>query len=391
MYTAAIQSQIPRTTVSRNFLASLRGGMTKTITTSDNLSSVISSMGPGDTLILRGGNYPKLDSNSTKFPSGSSWSDAPRITAAPGESVTIGSLNLAAPSGAGQSSIRYLIFDGINFVPPGGSDGLAIWGAVNHIRFQNFSVRGARNGKMGVNIQPGSGSGGYNEFINGRVYDNTGFYGGGATSGTTAHGMYIGSYNNLIDHVEIYGNGQHGLQFYSEKTIPSGNIIRNCTVHNNGVTYSTYWTGIVIGGGAGNQVLNCTVYNELGGIKVCCRTPSDTLIQGNKVYNNGSFDIEIQTGSGAVVRNNCANPSRIINNGSNTRLENNSATGCGSSSSVPPPTQQTQQTAPQPQAPTQQQPVSTSPPEPVASGSTAIPRTIGLGILGVVALVMLTD
>lgn len=361
------------------FFSALRGN-TQTITPGDNLSSAVSSMNPGDTLILRGGSYPKLDSNSTKFPSGSSWGDAPKIAAAPGENVTIGSLNLAAPSGVGQSTIRYLIFEGINFVPPSGSDGISIWGAVNHIRFQNFSVHGARNGKMGVNIQPGSGQGGFNEFIGGRVYDNVGFYGGAASSGTTAHGMYIGSYNNLIDRVEIFGNGQHGLQFYSEKTTPSGNIIRNCTFHNNGVTYSSYWVGIVVGGGAGNQVINSTVYNELGGIKVCCRDPNATIIQNNKLYSNRSFDIEIQSGSGAVVKNNCA--AKINNGGSNTVLENNSPTACGSEGAVivsqPPVVEQ----------PTYSSPSATTAQESVSSGSLGtIAAILGIGFL----FVILTD
>lgn len=372
------------------FFSALRG--TATISPSDNLSAAVSNMGPGDILILRGGSYPKLDSNSTKFPSGTSWSDAPKIVAAPGENVTIASLNLAAPSGVGQQSIRYVIFDGINFVPPSGVDGLSIWGAVNHIRFTNFTVHGARNGKMGVNIQPGPGSGGFNEFIGGRVYDNVGFYGGAASSGTTAHGMYIGSYNNLVDRVEIFGNGQHGLQCYSEKTTPSGNIIRNCTVHNNGVTYSSYWVGIVVGGGAGNQVINSQVYNELGGIKVCCRDPSSTIIQNNKLYSNRSFDIEVQSGTGAVVKNNCA--TKINNGGSNTLLENNSADACGGGGAVvitPTEQQPPIYTAPPSSTPTSTSPPTSAPPSEEGGGSFG-----GLGTAALIfaigfAFVVLTD
>ena len=320
------------------FFSSL-GAVTKTITPADNLAANIEMLQPGDTLILRGGHYPGLDSNSVRFPSGNSWSDAPRIQAFQGETVILGGTNIAAPSGTGQSSIRYIIFDGINFVPSSGQDGLSFWGAANHIRLTNFSAHGARVGKLGINLQPGPGGGGFNEFINGKVYDNTGAnFGGTPTSGTTAHGMYVGSFNNLIERVEFYGNGHLGLQCYSDKVAPSNNIIRNCIFHNNGVTYTTSGAGVTIGGGSGNQVIDSTIFNERGGIWVCCSSPagqpSGTLIQNNKLYNNVDFDIYIQSGSGTIVKDNCLNTSKIINNGSGTTLQNNSQTACSGGSST---------------------------------------------------------
>ena len=64
---------------------------------------------PGDTLYIRGGTYnERIDTNNQLIPNGSSWNDAPVIAAYPNETVSLLSINLAAPSGAGQSELKYL-------------------------------------------------------------------------------------------------------------------------------------------------------------------------------------------------------------------------------------------------------------------------------------------
>jgi parallel beta-helix repeat protein len=280
----------------------------------------------GDRVSIRGGSYPEnIDSNRQIIPTGSSWADAPVIAAYAGETVSIRNMNLAAPSGAGQSELKYVIFDGLR-MSGSGTDAVSFWGAAHHIRLQNCEAYGATGERMGMNLQPGPGGGGYNEIVNCRVYGN-GDCSVSCSSGMVGHGVYVATSNNLIDGLESYNNGHLGLQIYSEKVKTNNNIVRNSVFHHNGKAYTTSGAAIAVGTGDNNLIYNNVIFSNYGGIEAAY-SGTNTKIYNNTIYNSRDFGIEIRNTSGASVRNNIVYQSGtpINNSGSSTVMSNNLTT-----------------------------------------------------------------
>jgi hypothetical protein len=178
---------------------------------------------------------------------------------------------------------------------------------------------------MGIAMQNGAGgvTPDFNEVINTKIHDG-GTQSCPSSSGTSSHGLYISSNNNLFDRVESYNNGQNGMQLY-----PSGNnnVIRNSIFRNNGLAgFSS--DGIVLYG-SGNQVYNNLFYNNT------CRACRGVSLHGSSqlVYNNtvtgNSFGVDF-AGSGHIVKNS------IVYNNAGSQFEDNGGVTysnnlCGSS------------------------------------------------------------
>ena len=107
-------------------------------------------------------------------------------------------------------------------------------GAQSHIRFQRLEVKNSWYSGVNdyTNDTDGTVRGGSNEWLdcsfhhNGRRPD--GLYGGGGNSG---QGYYGKASNALIDHCNVYNNHGYGLGINFDN-----NIVRNCTIHDNGGT-----------------------------------------------------------------------------------------------------------------------------------------------------------
>ena len=328
---------ISRTATATTYYVSTTGNDANSCTQAQNMSAPKRTIAAGltcvrasDTLYLRAGTYAEsIDSNARIIPTGTSWSDAPKIGAYPGESVSLGHMNLAAPSGAGQSSIQYVIFDGLRFINnTTTSDTVAFWGAATHIRIQNSDVSGAKNAHSGINTKPGPGGSGDVQIINTKVHNN-GDCSVSCTSGTVGHGLYISTSNNLFDHLESYDNGHLGLQIYYQQTTPapSNNVVRNSRFHDNQKAYTTSGQGIAVGVGDNNQLLNNLIYRNLGGINADY-SGTNTKIYNNTIYANRDFGIRVGNTSGASVQNNIVyqNGTSISNSGTGTTLASNLTT-----------------------------------------------------------------
>jgi parallel beta-helix repeat protein len=297
------------------YYVAMTGGDSNTGTQSAPFRTIrkgISVLSPGDTLYIRSGNYDEsINSNNQTLPAGTSWSSAITIAAYPGESVTTYNILLA------QSSIRYLVFQGLII------DGRFTWdesvyiSGANHIRFKNCEIKNAKH--QGV-LMPHIGAD-YNEFLNCVVHHN------GTTSISSVpqdHGFYIASRYNLIDGCIAYSNYGYGIQIYNgygERA--DGNIIRNCKVYGNGTGGSA--AGIAVAGGSDNLVANNLVYNNPRGIDVAYRSPTGSLVYNNTVYANVDGIFINTDSSGAIIKNNIVyqSGSGVTNTGSGTILSNN--------------------------------------------------------------------
>jgi len=172
-------------------------------TPKQTLTNAVGCLAAGDTLLVRGGNYP--ESLTSAVPSGTSWSSKVRIANFPGETVWLRPAGgLFAMFFGHPSTPAYIEFDGINV------DGSSVTaftikveaGAgynAHHIRFQNLKVIGPLNPNPGngstiiTYSSPGNPTGaGFNEFINLDVRAA-----GHDSAIHQDHGFYIGSPNNL--------------------------------------------------------------------------------------------------------------------------------------------------------------------------------------------------
>jgi parallel beta-helix repeat protein len=243
----------------------------------------LSVLRAGDTLYIRGGSYSEsINSNSQTIPTGSSWSNAPVISAYGSEEVVINGLNLAA------SYIQYVIFSGLTI--DGG--GVSFQNGAHHIRLQNGEVRNTNTqgiqGWYVSNI----------ELINLRIHHNGS---SDPAQGRLDHGIYIAITNALIEGCDIYENTGFGIQIYdSSGSRADGTIIRNNRIHDNrgdGNVTLSYGNNI--------QFYNNLVYNGRNGVDVAYGNPTNTQIYNNTIYNHtGGSAIQILGGSNTQIRNN---------------------------------------------------------------------------------------
>jgi len=275
----------------------------------------ISVMVAGDTLYIRSGTYNEsIDANSQTIPTGTSWSNAPLISAYSGETVNMRVLNMTA------SYIKYVIFQNLSLDGQNTSDEVvAINSGVNHIRVIGCEIKNAQ--RQGVHCTHAAD--GYNEFIDCIVHHN----GHNTISNTPQdHGFYLGSQHNIVDGCTIYSNFGCGVQTYNgygERT--DGNIIRNNRIYSNGTGGNA--AAVVVTSGDSILVYNNLIYGNSRGIEVAWNNPTNAMIYNNTIYNNPTGIVMNADSAGARVKNNIVYQSGgITNNGSGTVLSNNLTT-----------------------------------------------------------------
>lgn len=270
----------------------------------------------GDTLFIRGGSYSEdIDSGDQTIPVGTSWSNAPLISAYQAESVTLRRISLYA------SYIRYAIFQNLILdVQSTAAEGVYLADGTTHIRVIGCEIKNARvSGVMFPRIADG-----FNELINCDVHHS-------GTSGR-GHGLYIGSSNNIFEGNRIHHNASSGMQVYNGYgETPSNNLIRNNRFYNNGTTPAStlgyFPFGIVLGSGNNNAAYNNLCYSTDGGGISTTSGATNSKIYNNTIYGNSStaYAVDLGGGGGTVVKNNIifGNGLNSINNTSGAVLSNN--------------------------------------------------------------------
>jgi len=271
----------------------------------------------GDTLYIRSGSYAEsVNSNSQTIPTGTSWSNAPLISAYPSETVTLSNSSINLPA----SYIKYVIFQNLIIdVNLSSHEGVSLGNGANHVRFIGCEIKNSE----GQGVHAAHAADGYNEFINCNVHNN----GTTTLNGTPQdHGFYIASRNNVVDGCTIYSNWGWGVQIYNgygERA--DGNIIRNNRIYSNGAGGPA--AGIVVASASNTLVANNLIYGNPRGIEVAFNNPSNSMIYNNTLYNNGAGIAINSDSTGAKVKNNIVYQSgSITDSGSGTVLDKNLTT-----------------------------------------------------------------
>ena len=210
--------------------------------------------GNGDTLDIRAGTYTEqINSSFFKFPSGTSYANAPTIKAHTGETVII-----SPPTNGGvviEGSASYLVFQDliIDGTACGSSCDSLTWvgNGGHHIRFINLEVR---NGNCNLNSINGHGS--FVEFIGGKFHDTVRNNCNGKFASGSGYAFYIGGGNNLVEHAKIYNIAGYGIHNYS--SVPGMNVSNNVYRYNDVSatgqdTTVSFFAGILLGTGNNNQ------------------------------------------------------------------------------------------------------------------------------------------
>ncbi len=295
----------------------------------------IRALAAGDTLNIRGGIYPeRINSNNQTIPTGNSWTDAPVISAFSGEMVVL------QPAGGGEvvnlahPYIKYVVFkdlvlDGSGLQRTcssgyGCSYGVSVTNGAHHVRFSNTEIKNA--GGSGILMTRGSSSTPTAiEFIGCNVHHN----------GVEArdHGFYLATSGNLVRNCKVHDNAGYGVHIYTGNTsvTADNNTIDGNDVYGNATTSSSA-PGILVDNGTGNLVMNNIVRLNKNGIQVgnpwtSTATASLTKVYNNTVYNNmPGLGIDIFVSSSQTeVKNNIVykNGGAIGNKGVSTVTSNN--------------------------------------------------------------------
>jgi parallel beta-helix repeat protein len=268
-------------------------------------------MGAGDTLYVRAGTYAEaIDSTLITLPTGTSWSNAPRIAAYGSEKVTLTRGGKSVVLNFQNPYVKYIIFDGFVIDASGAENGIKIQNRAHHVRIQDCEVKDAEG--QGILITGGT-STHHNQILDCNVHDN------GKDRGLD-HGIYIAASDNLVEDCNVHHNLAFGIHVYVG-TSPTAhrNIIRGNKSHHNGTT------GILIGSGTGNVASENTVYsNGRNGIQVGYKA-TDNKVSNNTIYDNYEGIQIRRTSSGTRVSNNTlsSNIVNIRNLGSRTTLSSN--------------------------------------------------------------------
>lgn len=319
------------------------------------ISSGMTCLSAGDTLLVRAGTYPETIFNPTI--AGTSWSNKVRIAAYPGETVWLHPTGNPASYALHLFGVqKYVEFDGINVdgtdtqygaVKIEGYD--VTFGNPHHIRIQNAEMM---TDESSVNV-PGTGTNvilvtaqtsgivGFNEFINLTLHRAMGY------------GIYTSSGDNLIERCNIYDVGGIGIHISnSYGSFGNNNVVRNNVIHDithsvdgritaliNGsgnpsntlfynnliynLTGATAWAGIYLYTGTNVGVYHNTVYGGAGpGIIVSQAVVNGAIIRDNIAFNNagGSY---ADYGTGTVADHNLfdANPQFIAPGSLNFQLQ----------------------------------------------------------------------
>ena len=201
-------------------------------------------MGAGDTLYIRRGTYEEpIYPDNGPIPTGTSWSNAPTISAYGDETVIVRGIGFYG------LNFAYIIFKGLTVDMNGSSqDGIWISQGSGYIRFIDIEVR---NGH-GQGVQLTKEGAGHNEFIRCNVHHN------GDVATYHNHDLYVRSDSNLFDNCDIHDNIAWGMHIFSETEsgTADNNIVRNSRIYNNGLLSSNDGTaGMIIGSGSGQHGL----------------------------------------------------------------------------------------------------------------------------------------
>jgi hypothetical protein len=310
-------------------------------TPKQTLNSAVACLGPGDTLLVRGGTYNESLSNN--IPSGTSWASKVRIAAYPGtgvgtETVTVtpnpcGSDAVIIMGNTGTGIFKYIELDGINLDASACAFyaiklyALSASDEAHHIRVQNAEIQGLNNAgscggitsiNCGTLILHASGytaATGASEFINLTLHRSA-----SSPSTVRTEGFYIQTPDNVIEHCDISNLIGWGIQFWNENvpgSVPANNIARYNKIHDfPAAVGALHIAGIVTGLGNANKIYNNLVYGLLNvsgpGISVYADT--NAAVYNNTVYGGANDGIIVDGGStGAIIRNNIA----FGNSGSN--------------------------------------------------------------------------
>lgn len=289
----------------------------------------------GDTLYIRNGTYAEqINSNSQTIPTGSSWEDAPTISAYSGEMVI-----LQPPAGAevvnlSHPYIKYVIFSNLVLDASrlqrtcaggyGCSYGIGITNGANHVRFRNVEVKNAAGSGV-LMTRGGSNSPTSFEFIGCDVHHN----------GTESrdHGFYLATSGNRIRNGKVHHNTGHGIHVYtgSSSVTADNNIIDGNDIYGNAIMSGSA-PGILFDNGSGNAAYNNIVRANKNGIHVGNPYTSIATVTGTKIYNNTVYSnlpgvgINVfQSSSQTEVKNNLVykNGGTILSTGTNVANTNN--------------------------------------------------------------------
>lgn len=290
----------------------------------------ISQLRPGDTLLIRAGNYRERIFEVDFGRTGSTWGNPISIGAYPGEAVTLqvvaGGDNIVRFQ---DGSVSYVVLSNLVLDGTGGMMGDAGGSLVytgrssHHIRLSNVEVKNSTGNGLLV-------EGNNHEFLNMNVHGN-GTYEGY----TNSNGFYLSGSNCLVDGGQFWDNESFGLRFFTSAATESGNsnTVRGASFYNNGKGLGLSTSSNTSGGGGivmsdvGNVAVGNIVYSNAAGILVFGGKPADGVkVQDNSVYTNTGFGIEIQRGAhNTEVRNNAVygNLLDIVDDGAGTILTNN--------------------------------------------------------------------
>ncbi len=316
---------LPNFVFAGEYYVSINGNDSNTGIVSSPFRSIkkgMSAIKKGDTLYIKEGRYHEtIDYNWQTIPSGTSWADAPIISAFPGDKVIL--MPPGTRSGEvvnlGGSSIHYLIFDGLTIDAINRAYGISTTNGAHHIRFQNIEVKNAKY--SGILVGPGSMPSPldtYQEFINCHVHHNG--------SSNLDHGFYISTSHNLVKQTRIHDNASFGVIAFQAKLAKRANhnVFVGNEVYRNSTKAATS-AGILLSSGDGNMAYNNVVYNSKVGIRVHNNNPNDSKVYNNTIYNT-DIGIEVTAlSTDAIVKNNIVyqNAINILENGVNTQMASN--------------------------------------------------------------------
>jgi Right handed beta helix region len=294
----------------------------------------ISKMSGGDTLIIKAGVYPEIfgmnipsgsQGNPTVLKSETSHGAIIRPDASQQKDLTHG-VGILMFEQQNWITIDGFVIDGINL---GGTE-LVTNSSVDkdtnqgsgHISIINNEIMNGRDtyaegghNSQGVTVEPAS----HDWYIAGNHIHHVGANGAYPTSVDShqSYCMYFTAQNSIIENNEFDhcgGYGIHQYNAYAPSRGSSGNIIRNNSIHDNGVRVRQ--EGVLLAaGGRNNQFYNNLVYNNGSSGIITGRfgvASSDNIIHHNTIYGNGDFCIRYGSDNLTIRDNIC------YNNGNNS-------------------------------------------------------------------------
>jgi hypothetical protein len=256
----------------------------------------------GDTLYIKAGTYSETINNT--IPAGTSWANAVTLSAFEEDVVTINggggsAFHLVLISSAASKYIQLLnlVLDASNVT----TNALKITGAAGnaatYIRAQNCEFKNADSSAILVTTDCD-----FCEILDCDIHTNGQVLGG---TGKWPHAVYHQGSNGLYEGCEIYSNKGTGIQIYEDASKDcNDNIIRKCSIHDNGTAGETRG-GIILGNGNRSLVYNNLIYDNIGTWAILINVGPHYLYN-NTLYNNGGDAVLIGPtySNGNIIRNN---------------------------------------------------------------------------------------